>query len=173
VYVLSRSSIWAEVITQNAKLNGFSWISVHRSAVADSIRKQLFTADPGSKAGWLVEKTTMQEMLNVQTTTLDHFAEQRAIEKIELIKIDAAGNEFEALRGGERRLTRPFTPALVVKLYQPEVTQDRFGYDVRNIVRLLIDWNYQLYDLTSTKPEPFRGTVQGYCTPVLAIRESL
>jgi FkbM family methyltransferase len=160
----------AEVIIQNVKLNGFSWISVHQSAVTDCIRKQLFTADPRSKAGWLAEKTTMQEALNVQTTTLDHFCEDGALEKIDLVKLDAAGNELDALKGGERLLTGSSVPALVVKLYHPAVTMSRFGYDSAMTLRLLQNWNYKLFDLTSSNPVPFSGTVQGYCTAVLAVR---
>jgi FkbM family methyltransferase len=173
VYAFEPQPNLAEVIRQNAKLNGFSWISVHGYAITDCIRKQLFTADPGSKAAWLAEKTTMQETLNVETTTLDHFCEKGALEKINLIKIDAAGNELDALKGGECLLTRSSVPALIVKLYHPEVTKDRFGYDSGMTVRLLENWNYKLYDLASANPVPFSGAVQGYCTPVLAIREKL
>lgn len=163
----------AAVISQNAAINKFSWLIVHPCAVSDHTRNQLFAADPGSRAGWLVEKTIMQETLEVETTTLDHFCEERALKQIDFIKIDAAGNEFSALTGGQDLLTGPGAPALAVKLYHPEVTQDRFGYDGREIVRLLLDWNYRLYDLTSRQPEPFSGTVQGYCIPVLATREKL
>jgi FkbM family methyltransferase len=161
----------AEIISKNAVLNGFSWIIVQPHAVTDHIQNELFTSDPASGAGWLAEKSEMQKILQVQTMTLDHFCEEGVLEKIDLIKIDAAGNELDALKGGERLLTGSSVPALIVKLYQPEVTKDRFGYDSRMILRLLRDWNYQLYDLTLANPEPFSGIVQGYCTPALAVHE--
>jgi FkbM family methyltransferase len=173
VHAIEPQPSLAEIISKNAKLNRFSWIIVHPCAVTDHIRKELFTSDPGSRAGWLAEKTPMQETLEVQTTTLDHFCTKHGLKNIDFIKLDAAGNEFGALRGGEELLTRNSAPALVVKLYHPQITWDRFGYDAYDIVRLLLDWNYQVYELTSTKPQPFRGTVQGYCVPVLATHERL
>jgi FkbM family methyltransferase len=161
----------AEIISKNAVLNGFSWMIVRPHAVTDNFQKQLFTTDPASGAGWLAENAEMQKTLEVQTTTLDHFCEEGgALEKIDLIKLDAAGNELDALKGGERLLTGSSVPALVVKLYHPAVTMSRFGYDSGMTLRLLQNWNYKLFDLTSSNPVPFSGTAQGYCAAVLAVR---
>lgn len=42
--------------------------------------------------------------LEVETTTLDAFVEERGIERVDLLKIDVEGHELEVLRGAERLL---------------------------------------------------------------------
>jgi FkbM family methyltransferase len=166
----------AELILRNANLNRFSWISVHACALTDQVAKQSFTRDLGSKAGWLSEKGekgAAEETFDVQTTTLDEFCSKQNLQNIDFIKLDAAGNEFIALKGGKNLLTSRSAPALVVKLYHPNVTRERFGYDGNEAVRLLSKWNFRLYDLTSNEPQPFSGAVRGYCIPVLATHQKL
>jgi FkbM family methyltransferase len=160
----------AEIIMKNVTVNRFPWVTVHPCAVADHIGKLLFTADPHSKGGWLAEKMAMQETFGVQTTTLDDFCRKQNLQHVDFIKLDAAGNELAAPKGGKHLLTSNYGPALVVKLYHPEVIRERFGYDGHEIVRLLLDWEYQLYELTLDGPQPFTGSVQGYCIPIFATR---
>jgi len=161
----------AEIITNNATLNGFPWITVHSYAVADYIGKALFTANPHSKGGWLAEKMAMQETFEVPMITFDDFCREQNIQHVDFIKLDAAGNELAALKGGEHLFTSNCVPALVVKLYNHQVVWERFKYNNSEIVQLLLDWKYRLFELTLDGPQPFTDSVRGYCIPVLAVQE--
>ncbi len=60
--------------------------------------------------------TGPHDTTQVQTTTLDHWASEQALQRLDLIKIDIEGGELALLRGGRQTLTQ-FRPTLVCELH--------------------------------------------------------
>lgn len=167
----------AEVIVLNARLNGLKNIKVHRCAVADREGTMPFRQDLNSWGGMLARNDGGAN-LQVRCTTLDAFVEEEGIPRVRLIKLDAAGNEKEALYGGRRLLTSRQAPLLIYKLYHPRVVKERFGYEAREIVELLASWGYTMRALTEKGEIPFSPencydlfSEHTYGLPVLAWRE--
>lgn len=69
----------------------------------------------------------------VEVTTLDAFAEERDLRRVDFIKADIEGWEMRALSGGERLLKR-FRPALYLEV------DDRFLARAGDTPRALWDW---------------------------------
>lgn len=78
--------------------------------------------------------------IDVPVTTLDRFAEQYNIEKLDLVKIDTEGCELNVLKGGEG-LIREYHPILLTEFYEQNTLQ--FGYHAEEIKDLLFSWGYQ------------------------------
>ena len=70
----------------------------------------------------------------MKTSTLDHFASERAIDRLDFVKIDVEGKEIGILEGGRETLSR-FTPALILEVGCEE--DDR-----KRIAKLLRPWGY-------------------------------
>ena len=72
--------------------------------------------------------------IKVKTSTLDHFASERSIDRLDFVKIDVEGKEIGVLEGGRETFSR-FTPALILEVGCEE--DDR-----KRIAQLLRSWGY-------------------------------
>jgi len=133
----------AEAIRRNAALNAMQNVRVYDGAVCDYSGKIGFTSDGAQSGGWIArsaERTTFE----APCWTLDDFLPYAGIHRVDVLKLDTNGNELAALRGAEKTLRQGGLGTLIMKLYNPRVTQERFGCDSRESLRLLREWGYQL-----------------------------
>ncbi len=150
----------AEMIKQNAARNDLTNVKVYNYAVADFNGSVSFFADPGSMAGWIAANP--EGAAAVPCTTLEQLVLQNNLARIDLVKIDAAGNELSVLQGGTT-LLRDGRPAIIFKLYHPAVIAERFGYDARMTIELLRSYEYELFLLD--------GTAESANHPVYALNQ--
>jgi FkbM family methyltransferase len=129
--------------------------------------KQLFFSDDAIKsppreiyASWPLQSDSsvhpkhrgrLVSMANAELETLDCFARQHQITRLDLIKIDVDGQEVPVLRGGLATLCR-FHPMLVMELapYLHEENNNRFA----ELVELLRSLEYSLQNADNAKPVP-------------------
>ena len=97
----------------------------------------------GGSSGWIASSAD-RVAFEAQCWTLDDFLQHAGITRVDVLKLDAAGNELVALRGGEKAFRGGKVGTLVMKLYDSHVTRERFGYDSRDSVRLLREWGFQM-----------------------------
>ena len=86
---------------------------------------------------------------NAQHMTLDQFVESQEITRIDLIKIDVDGNEWDVLSGGIKTFEK-MRPIILMEL-APDYNEAGDEKEFLNIHRLLKTLNYQFYDFTGTK----------------------
>ena len=71
------------------------------------------------------------EIENVQTMTLDNFCDQNNIQKIDLIKIDTEGFDFEVLQGAQRMLSGNNIDIIYTELtFEKEINKFSRAFDV-------------------------------------------
>lgn len=78
--------------------------------------------------------------IEVPVTTLDDFATEEGIKRVDLIKIDTEGCELFVLKGGEN-LIRECYPGILTEYYEQNTLQ--FGYHAEEIKDLLFSWGYK------------------------------
>ena len=132
----------AEAIRRNAALNAMEHVKVYEGAVCDYSGKIGLTSDGERSSGWIASSAD-RVAFEAQCWTLDDFLQYAGITSVDVLKLDAAGNELIALRGGEKAFRGGKVGTLLMKLYNSHVTQERFGYDSRDSVRLLHEWGFQ------------------------------
>lgn len=168
------------LIRRNAARNGLANIKIHTYAVADQTGTTPFRSDPQSMGGWMA--TGADATIDVPCTTLDQFALQNDLRHVDVIKLDAGGNELAALRGA-RTVLATHDPVVITKLYHPEVTAARFGYDVRMIAETLWQAGYDVSVLEGANhpgeaPASTWGEIRSlfdgttYCLTSLAVKRS-
>jgi FkbM family methyltransferase len=73
--------------------------------------------------------------IEVKTITLDQFASEKPIERLDFVKIDVEGKELHVLEGGKETFSR-FTPALILEVGCEEESERK------RIADLLRTWGY-------------------------------
>jgi FkbM family methyltransferase len=86
-------------------------------------------ADPGADGA-----------VRVEVRSLDAVAEELAIDRCDLVKIDVEGAELEVLRGGESFFRR-FRPAIYAELNR--YWMSHFGWTEQDLLALVAPWGYE------------------------------
>jgi FkbM family methyltransferase len=133
----------AEIIRRNASMNGMDQVKVYEGALCSYTGKIGFQSDPERSSGWIAAQSK-PAAFEVPCWTLDDFFQSVGIAKADVVKLDAGGNELAVLRGGAMVLGEGKIGVLIMKLYHPNITRERFGYDSHESLGLLRDWGLGL-----------------------------
>jgi FkbM family methyltransferase len=87
------------------------------------------------------------ELIKVNTQTLDKFIDENNIPKIDLIKIDVEGHEFELLKGAEKTLEK-HKPILII-----EIEQRHHNFDISIIIDYIKNFNYECFYFNKSQLE--------------------
>ena len=117
------------LIERNAALNGLTQLKAHILALGEEDRPVGLLVDPRSLGGRTVSADESEGPV-VAGATLDRFTREEQLGPIDLLKLDAAGNELGVLRGARSLLESGRIAHVICKLYHPDVTSERFGADV-------------------------------------------
>jgi FkbM family methyltransferase len=82
----------------------------------------------------------------VQMRRLDDVLVERGIEQVDFIKLDAEGGELAVLHGARRLLQTAPRPAILTEV--EDVRTRPWGYEAREIMRLLAQWNFRWFALS-------------------------
>jgi FkbM family methyltransferase len=139
-------------LERTLELNGLTNVIVDPRAVADAEGSaELFEYGPGYESwasladrsvehGDVVPQATATA---VATTTLDIYATQAGIERIDLLKVDVEGAEERVLRGARGLLEAGRVAAVVLEL--SDNTLDSFGARAFDVVELLEGYGLRLH----------------------------
>ena len=133
----------ADAIRRNAAMNAMDHVKVYVGALCDYTGKIGFASDSERSGGWIAASPD-RVAFEAQCWTLDDFLQLAGLPRVDVLKLDTSGNELSALRGGAETLRGGRVGALVMKLYNPQVTRERFGYDSHESLRLLHEWGFKM-----------------------------
>jgi len=140
-------------LEKNIGLNSFSWVHANNLAVSDKTGKMHFLP-PSDKItnyiGYLNDcsgvgyLTTEKQpgSISVSTVTLDQYADEAEIRRLDFVKLDIEGAEVAALQGAERTIKR-FRPTIAVE-YNRE-TALRAGTSINELDILLENFEYDRF----------------------------
>lgn len=170
----------ARVIESNARRNGLMNVVVHQVAVSDREERRALEVDPSSGGSWL-SRARSSGGAPVESMSLDSLLEKMGSDRVDIAKVDAAGNEADVFRGAERALSGSNLPLLIYKLYGSQVVADRYGRDSLDAMRMLQEYGYQQWIVQKTlrkitTPAAVHGLLPAdyYSIPIFACKvESL
>ena len=102
------------LLNRNVKLNGVCGIvtSLKLACFSSSGKMPIELGNDTGKTHLSESKNGMVEMVSV--ITLDEFVEQHAVERIDCIKIDAEGSDFEIIKGARSTIEK-FRPIIMLE----------------------------------------------------------
>lgn len=115
----------AALIGRSAELNSLTNLRTHALALGDEDGEIELVVDPRTLGGF-TGSVQDGEAMAVPSRTLATFAASERLPRIDLLKLDAAGNEPAVLRGAGALLDGA-VGTVICKLYHPDVVAERFG----------------------------------------------
>lgn len=177
-------------VQHNLALNGIEHVTVNPVAISDkpghvyfeppsdAVTKHIGFLNDCSGVGYVADGPG-QGRLEVPAITLDDYAEQVGLDRLDLVKIDIEGAEVAALAGARRTLER-FRPVIAIEYNR--TTLERAGTSWHELDRLLDELGYGRYclhyhlvplDLARYDGAPDHGAVLNvYCLPRQAARSA-
>lgn len=132
----------------NMALNSISNVYLHREAVSNVEGSlQLFlskTSNAGTHSTLFNERTVTAESIRIPATTLDAFVRTQGLERVDLIKIDVEGAEFEVLQGADHVL-RQYRPHVILELC--DILQEERGLSSRQVKEFMAERGYAAFAL--------------------------
>jgi FkbM family methyltransferase len=127
----------AAMLERNAELNALDNVRVHPLALwSDNTSRHQFVGDDAYAS-------TVAADSGVATTTIDAYAKESGIGRVDLIMLDLEGGELNVLRGAQEQLSR-HAPHVVFEVHRSYVDWSQ-GLHNTEIGRLLISFGYTLY----------------------------
>lgn len=145
--IYSFEPVFHELLEENIVENGIPNVEVIPKAVGAAVgdapfsvtdfgldsRRSLYSAEPNYGV--------------LPMTTIDAFAEERGLGRVDFIKLDIEGGEEEALRGGRDTIAR-FRPRMTIASYHTDPSGEP---QHPKLVSLLHDWSYRTREVANER----------------------
>lgn len=169
IYAFEPSSGLFQTLSTNRELNKFTQLYPQHAAVDETIGViQLELPPEGNQGlGRICDKGVKREGLryeDVQTVTLDTFADEQGFERLDFIKIDVEGSEMRVLSGAEA-LIRRFKPKMMIEINPPSL--EGFGASGPELLQKIRDLGYSVYVLKGSQLTPLEaGDIKDYVNAI-------
>ena len=133
-----------QLINENILINHFEKrISVFQKAVSNINGKIHFTLEQESEISHIsIDNRLEKNSIEVESTTLDTFAEQHSINHIDLLKVDVEGAELFVFQGAKKLLKNQKIDCI---LFEFNKNIPRFGYSKSELIYYLLNKDYFVF----------------------------
>jgi len=147
----------AAALQENIRLNNLQNISVNHFGVSDYTGQALLQRFMGGEdiydgMNFISSEKTANENLPVAVITLADYCRQNEIARIDLMKMDIEGGEYNALLGAKNFLESQTIGCIFLELV--EAHANRAGHSTVEIKQLLSNAGYRIFGLHSGKLLP-------------------
>src|ERR1700730_7381841 len=99
VYAFEPQAYAAEALHRNARLNGVAHVSVERTAISNANGTAMLDVSSGPVSASILKNMGGSRTISVPTLSLTSFAERVDLRRLDFIKLDIEGGEYDALIG--------------------------------------------------------------------------
>lgn len=148
VHAFEPQPVTFQRLSRNIQANGLSdVVHAHQFALSD-VAGQAHMAERPDNSG-ASRLTDGDDGIAVQTVTLDEFAGQAGLTRVDCIKIDVEGVEPRVLRGGRETIGK-YRPAMVIEFWTPGL--GKAGSTPAELAGVLAELGYQMFRLGVSPP---------------------
>lgn len=156
VYAFEPTPGTRDILVKNVQENGFcSRVTIEKDAISESSGKARFCVNALSEYNSICEDGAEENLIEVNTISLDEYFLKDRFDKIDLIKMDIEGQEMAALRGMER-LNNENENLKIIFEYHKEV-MNNCNVSGSDIFTLLQGYGFNRF--TGLFREPFQITL--------------
>jgi FkbM family methyltransferase len=131
-------------LERNIVMNGLHTIEIVALAAGEREGTTAFHEAPSHSFGMgSIAPQFNSRPLQLPMSTLDRILQERAVERVDLMKVDVEGFELGVFRGARRALTGAHPPAVLFEFL--DWAEERAGLRVGAAQESLLDWGYRLW----------------------------
>ena len=130
-------------LVRHLRLNGIEGVTIEPVALGSADGEaDLFVVDTNQTGCNSLRPVPGEHAVTtrVPVRSLDSYAAEHGIERVDFVKMDIEGGERDALRGGEQ-LFRRCRPVLLVEIEPARIAP--WGYEPREIFEMIAGWGYE------------------------------
>ena len=143
VYAFEPQAYAVEALRRNVRLNGFAQVSVEQTAISNANGTAVLDMSSGPVCASILKNAGRKKTISVPTLSLASFAERVELRRLDLIKMDIEGAEYDALVGASPIIAR-FKPTIVLEAAPKDISLPvEKRWDA--IVKLLMSYGYAMY----------------------------
>lgn len=142
-------------LMDNLKLNNFKNLDLINKGIGHQPGKFLIKmneTEPGNAGSKRIigksQENSAEDMI-VEVIKLDDFLKEKALNKIDLIKMDIEGYEMNAILGAKETI-RKYRPKMFLELHDVKLKEQ--GYSGKHLVEELTALNYQVLSAETNEP---------------------
>lgn len=133
----------------NMRLNNFKNISVLNSGLGEKKSNVFLKVDVDDNRGMnRVEKNKSENSVQITLTTMDDFVIENNIKKLDLIKIDVEGYEYNVLKGAQKTITS-LRPKMFIEINDDLLRLQEAS--AKSVIFLLNELNYKAINSRTSK----------------------
>lgn len=129
-------------LLRNVKLNNFDNIFPVKVALSD---RNLKNQEISYMASWAINGAARDRTCRADLISLDEWCDAHSIDRVDLIKLDVDGNEYDVISGA-RRLFKRFHPMVIMEVWGPNFRDDK-----KNPFSLLQSLGYRYFDINTSE----------------------
>ena len=84
----------------------------------------------------LNEKDSIKESITLKTSTIDHYVNEHNIDKIDLLKIDTEGHEFEVLMGAQNIINKNKVKYILIELHSSKMYKNYSKIKIEEFLKI-------------------------------------
>ncbi len=157
-------SVFAQ-LQRNVQLNRCDNVSCENVALSNADGTAQFYFYPNSADQNSLKPLTDDwvNSVEVKLQTIDSFVKQRALKRLDVVKVDVEGNELAALQGAAESL-RAFDPALIIEISRHQ--RSSYGYTGAEIKAFLAQFGIECFRIDDDlRPyQPSEGEIHAGCS---------
>ncbi|XZF15897.1 FkbM family methyltransferase [Chitinophagaceae bacterium MMS25-I14] len=136
-----------KTLENNIRQNDFKNIRIFKNALGakseSSLLYKLYANNPGANRILSEKPDAPHSVENVEVLVLDDIAEQIALARVDIMKIDVEGFEIFVLMGA-RKIIEKWKPVLFVELAETNLNQN--GYSALSLIEFIEAMGYEVKD---------------------------
>lgn len=129
------------ILCRNISLNGLTNVAAHNLACFSSVGEMAMERETDSGKSHL-SAVDVENAQKVRLTTIDQFVNLSNVSRLDLIKIDAEGSDFEIVQGA-RRTIETFRPIILMELDH----LSRFGGSISEVETFFAGYCYEVKEI--------------------------
>ncbi len=150
IYAFEPTCEMVDALAENIRLNNIQNIQINPVAIGRASGEGFLhrcTGNDGSNEGmnFITAEIAQDDDVTVALTSVEDFCRQQQISRIDLMKIDIEGGEYDALLGAQNLLRSQAIGCIFLEL--AEWAANRSGHSTIDIKRILLDAGYNIYQL--------------------------
>jgi len=134
-------------LKKNIEFNRLNNITVITQALSNYVGKAYITADLEASNYLVLKSTPSRRTVAIECNTLDNYVTSNKIDKINFIKVDIEGGEYNFLQGARQSILK-YRPLLVLELN--EQLLERSNASINRVLDFTSDLSYRGYRINES-----------------------